>query len=64
MPNLVRVNVEDAVRTLYSSLDLAFSNSIADNLVLDMPQFLFVSNQVSNLINNNYNMNKKLTYDN
>ena len=47
MPNLVQADVEDAVRTLYSSLDLAFSNSMADKLVLDMPQFFFVSNQVN-----------------
>ncbi len=46
MPNLVRHDVEDAVRTLYSSLDMAFSNTMPENLVFNMPQYLFVSTQV------------------
>jgi fucose 4-O-acetylase-like acetyltransferase len=46
LPSLVQADVEDAVRTLYNTLDMAFSNMVADNLVFNMPQFLFVSHQV------------------
>jgi hypothetical protein len=47
MPRLVQSDVEEAVRILYRSLDFALSNDGLEAIVLDVPQYLFVSTQVA-----------------
>ena len=47
MPRLVQADVEEAVRVLYRSLDFALTNEGLENLILDVPQYMFVSTQVA-----------------
>ena len=47
MPRLVQPDVENAVRTLYQSLDIALGKNGTDSVVLNVPQYLFVSTQVA-----------------
>jgi hypothetical protein len=47
VPRLVRAEVEEAVRILYHSVDTALSNNYLTDLVLDVPQYFFVSTQVA-----------------
>jgi hypothetical protein len=52
LPRLVQADVEEAVRTLYRSLDFALSNDGLEDIILDVPQYLFVSTQVARRFNN------------
>lgn len=52
MPRLVQTDVEEAVRVLYRSLDFALSNDGLEDIILDVPQYLFVSTQVARRFSN------------
>jgi len=47
VPSLVRDDVKEAVEALYRSIDMAFSEKTPSKLVVDVPQFLFVSTQIA-----------------
>lgn len=49
LPTLIQADVEETVRVLYHAVDFAFANLALDNIILDVPNYFFLSTQVLSL---------------